>query len=473
MVEAIPSSPLHSPVPTHRLIVFTRYPEPGKTKTRLIPALGADGAAALQKQMTEHTLDTVRHLLQTGISLTVEVRFTGAIAPQMQQWLGSNWHYLSQGEGDLGDRLTRAFSEAFDQGVERAIAIGIDCPEIDATLLNQAFQQLGSCDVVLGPATDGGYYLIGLSRSVSERAPKLFYGIDWGTEHVLAQTLQVADSLGLSVAQLEPLTDVDYPDDLAVWQRTRRTQCPFLSVIIPVLNEESSIEAVLQSLHGTAQPSVQATELATEGMLGPTSDIEIIVVDGGSRDQTVEKAHKFDLFDITVITSAPGRAIQMNAGAAIAQGEALLFLHADTRLPLQFVRLIRNTLAQPDVVAGAFELAIQGDRPGLRWIERGVRWRSRGFQMPYGDQGLFLKADVFRGLGGFAELPIMEDFELVQRLKRRGRVAIAPAAVTTSGRRWEKLGLVRTTLINQLIIIGYLLGVSPKRLMQWYRGNPM
>lgn len=459
MVEALNSS-TQSVVSTAQnyLIVFTRYPEPGKTKTRLIPALGAEGAAALQKQMTEHTLATIRQLQNSHDfgenSIVVDVRFAGGDTFLMQKWLGTTWHYTPQGVGDLGDRLVRAFSHAFEQGAHAAIAIGIDCPDISADLLNTAFRQLDTIDVVLGPANDGGYYLIGLSTLM----PDLFQGIHWGTEIVLQQTLSRATEINRGVAQLQPLADVDRPEDLSIWEEALITSslniAPQLSIIIPVINEEHRIGSLLERLAAVDDSAM--------------NDIEIIVVDGGSHDNTVATAQSFN---VCLLDSSPGRAHQMNTAAQIAKGDVLLFLHADTVLPENFHAIILETLAHPHVVAGAFELKIQGNTPTLRLVELGVKWRSHLFQMPYGDQGLFLKRTMFEDIGGFSDLPIMEDFDLIQRLKRKGQIVIAPAAVTTSGRRWEKLGVFKTTMINQAVIWGYLCGISPTRLADWYRGS--
>ena len=165
----------------------------------------------------------------------------------------------------------------------------------------------------------------------------------------------------------------------------------------------------------------------------------------------------------------------MNAGAIAATGEILLFLHADTVLPLGFEQMVRSTLQQPldkqspRTIAGAFTLKIDDHLPSLRWIEWLVAWRSKWRQMPYGDQAIFLTAETFRSVGGFVEIPIMEDFELIKRLQSLGRIEIVAAPVLTSARRWLQRGVWQTTLINQAIIIGYSIGISPDLLANWYR----
>ncbi|MCT0252945.1 TIGR04282 family arsenosugar biosynthesis glycosyltransferase [Synechocystis sp. CS-94] len=201
------------------LLIFTRWPEPGKTKTRLIAALGSEGAARLQQRLTEHTVQTAQHFCaQTTTPCQVNIFYTGATEQQMQQWLGSDFSYQAQGTGDLGDRLQQACQWAFAQGGEKVIIIGIDCPGITSASLQTAFTRLEQYLVVLGPALDGGYYLIGLT----EFNPAYFQGIDWGTDKVYEQTLakiqQNFSSDGVLLANviynLPTLADIDLPSDL-------------------------------------------------------------------------------------------------------------------------------------------------------------------------------------------------------------------------------------------------------------------
>ncbi len=158
----------------------------------------------------------------------------------------------------------------------------------------------------------------------------------------------------------------------------------------------------------------------------------------------------------------------MNRGAAAALGSVLVFLHADTRLPHHFDLYLCEALSCPTVVAGAFELRIDAPTPSLCWIERMANWRSRRLHMPYGDQAIFVRAGLFHSMGGFPELPIMEDFELMRRLRRNGHIEIVREPVLTSARRWMETGTVRTTLANQLAIAAYLMGMPPVHIARWY-----
>lgn len=429
------------PVRPDHLIVFTRYPEPGKTKTRLIPALGADGAAELHRDLTTDTLHTVEQLRMTR-DVSIEVRGTGASTESLAAQFGEHHSYILQGGGDLGVRMDRAFRDAFARGVGRVVVIGTDCPSLDAATLNEAFESLVENDLVVGPALDGGYYLIGLRQPVSE----LFDCIEWGTERVLGETIQRATTAGLSVRRLPSRMDIDEPCDLAEWERHRR---PSMSVIVPALNEARQLGQCL----GNAR--------AAEG-------VEIVVVDGGSTDNTVDIAKAAG---VRVIQSAPGRARQMNAGALTARCKILLFLHADTLLPSGYVDAVESMLASPRAVLAAFRLGIDDGRLRFRLTEAAANARSRWMRLPYGDQAFAMRAADFFRLGGFRDIPIMEDHDLARRAAREGRIIIARSAVRTSARRWCRRGWLQLTLIHQVCIMAYRLGVSPTRIAAWREGR--
>jgi rSAM/selenodomain-associated transferase 2/rSAM/selenodomain-associated transferase 1 len=433
-----------------RLIVFTRYPRPGTTKTRLIPELGEKGAADLHRKMTENTLTQVKKL-PTSRDLTIEIRYEDGNEKLMKNWLGTGFDYRPQYSGDLGLRMKRSFEDAFTAGANTAVLIGTDIPNITHEIILKAFDVLKQKKIVLGPAKDGGYYLIGLQRySQPSAISYLFENISWGADDVLDKTLNVAKHAELSLKLLEVLEDVDNPEDLKIWdqlQNKRNGYSGLISIIIPALNEADNIAKTLTNI-------------------GPSNKREIIVVDGGSRDSTASMARSFGA---KVITSLPPKARQMNRGAEIATGDVLLFLHADTLLPKNFDEYILESLSRPGTVAGAFELSVDSPIPALRFIERLANWRSRRLRLPYGDKAIFVQSKLFHEVGGFPHIPIMEDFQLMRCLRKEGEIATLPVSVSTSPRRWEKSGILKTTLINQLIIVAYFTGIAPDVIARWYR----
>ncbi len=188
----------------------------------------------------------------------------------MSHWLGDGARFLPQGAGDLGERMAGAFEESFRTGSTATVIIGSDCPGLSPDVITAAFARLTETPVVLGPARDGGYYLIGLSRPM----PELFRGIPWGTDRVLADSLAVLQRRGCKPALLDPLEDIDRPEDLPAWRRIAASEDACLdrvSVIIPALNEERHIAATLRAV-------------------GQSPCHEVIVVDGGSTDATVQRA---------------------------------------------------------------------------------------------------------------------------------------------------------------------------------------
>ena len=218
-----------------------------------------------------------------------------------------------------------------------------------------------------------------------------------------------------------------------------------LSIVIPALNEAKILGNTLQSLKD--QP------------------FEIIVVDGGSKDDTVEVALKFSSH---VFISHRGRGIQQHTGAYQARGDVLLFLHADTLLPLGYQHMIDHVMAYPAVVFGAFCLRIHPPNPAHNLIAFMADIRSRILKVPYGDQAIFVRRSAYFKVGGFKDWPIMEDVDLVRRLNRAGGFKLAQGFIQTSARRWQRENLVHTTLRNWSLIIRYCLGVSPHALARHY-----
>lgn len=436
--------------PPWELILFTRFPEPGRVKTRLIPALGPTEAARIHRLLTEKTIREIR-LLQESIPLSVEVYYTGGDTDSLAEWLGPEWEYRSQVEGDLGGRMARALDDAFRRGMERVVLIGSDCPEMKTFHLRAALKVLDERDLVLGPAEDGGYYLIGLKRP----CPDLFHpGLPWGTERVLEETIKAAAHHSLAIGFLERLRDLDRPEDLKYLATPEGITAPDpkaleLSVIIPALNEGANLAGTIRSVR-------------------EQGGAEIILVDGGSSDETRAAAREEGA---RVFLSPPGRSRQLNLGAAMANGERLLFLHADTSLPVGFDRHIRDTLSRPGVAAGAFRLQFEPGLKGLSFVAWAANRRAERWQLPYGDQGLFLSAATFREVRGYPETPFLEDVEIIRRLRRFGRIEIARAPVVTSARRWKAKGVWRTTLFNQIIMLAYLAGVPHRKLAGWYYGK--
>jgi rSAM/selenodomain-associated transferase 2 len=222
-----------------------------------------------------------------------------------------------------------------------------------------------------------------------------------------------------------------------------------ISIIVPTLNEEANLPLL--------KPAAAMVR-------------ELIVVDGGSTDSTVDTAQDLGFLTLEE-TGSGGRGMQLNTGAANASAPILLFLHADTLLPLDFPDAVLTCLDNPRNTLGAFHLKVDNGGLLLNFIIMCANLRSRFLHLPYGDQSIFMRKKDFMEVGGFPEVPIMEDFMLVKQAKKHGRIRTLPQTVTTSAKRWRRLGPIRTTYINQLVILGYYLGVAPQKLASFYRGK--
>jgi rSAM/selenodomain-associated transferase 2/rSAM/selenodomain-associated transferase 1 len=226
---------------------------------------------------------------------------------------------------------------------------------------------------------------------------------------------------------------------------------PFVSVVIPVLIDTDALAALLPTLPNSP-------------------DVEIIVVNGGAPDTPlVSLASQYH--HVSLVSSPIGRGRQMNFGARSARGRWFLFLHADTRLPPDWLNDLRRADREPAIVAGSFRFQLDSAAWQARIIERGVRWRVRWLDLAYGDQGLFVRHDVFHAIGGYREWPLMEDVDLIRRLRRVGRLHHSPRAATTSARRWQQHGWWRRTIRNLACQLLFTAGMSPAGVAAWYYGR--
>ena len=223
-----------------------------------------------------------------------------------------------------------------------------------------------------------------------------------------------------------------------------------VSIVIPVLRDSAQLERLLSSL----------------ARAGHDSAVEIVVANGDPGDGTLAPL-RTRYPAVRWVAGPPGRGRQMNAGAAVAAGRWLLFLHADTRLDGRWLDALRQAESH-GAVGGAFRFTLDSPRPAARVIERGVAWRTRWLGLPYGDQGLFVRRDAFEALGGYRPYPLMEDVDLVRRLRRHGALSLSRLPVRTSARRWERDGWIRRSLRNLILLALYFGGVSPRRLARRY-----
>lgn len=226
---------------------------------------------------------------------------------------------------------------------------------------------------------------------------------------------------------------------------------PVFSIILPVFNETDTISGVIAHIQ----------------KMDAERSAEIIVVDGDP-DKTTIAAIKDA--GVRTLVAEKGRARQMNSGAGLASGDILLFLHADTFLPSNAFALIRSAMNDNRFVGGAFELGFNTTRTIFKITELYVSLRTRLTRIPFGDQAIFIRHDFFKKIGGYRDIPIMEDVELMKRIRKQGhRVCIIPEKVRTSPRRYEQEGIVYTTIRNWMLQLRYALGVSPERLVKWYK----
>jgi rSAM/selenodomain-associated transferase 2/rSAM/selenodomain-associated transferase 1 len=422
-------------------------------KTRLAASLGQEAAADLARAFL---VDTWELLAEMGgparpvLALAGELGGAGLDSDSAEVW--------PQGGGDLGARIERGLRRALVDA-PWAIAVGTDSPGLPRRLLIRAMDALSERDAVIGPCDDGGFYLLGLRRCPEG----LLDDLPWSEATTFEATRARLRERGLDPLVIEPWFDVDRPEDLdrlasllgrgavkahateAALARLARASSPRISVVIPAWCEAGGIEAAARSALAVGD--------------------EVIVADAGSPDETALAAARGGA---RVVQAPKGRGSQQNAGAKAARGEALLFLHADARLPPEARPAILEALSNPMVIGGSFRLRFEPATRAARFFTWGNDARHRALAIYYGDSAVFVRRTIFEALGGFQPFPIFEDFELIRRLERLGRmVYLRDIEVTASSRRFERAP-VRTLLLWASLQTLYSVGVPPSALARLY-----
>lgn len=410
------------------LIIFTRIPEAGRTKTRLMPYFSGEQCAELHTCFLRDISASVRN-----VDADVFVFYTGGKPCALNEIFGSRAQYIEQKGETLGARMHNAVRSVLGAGYESAVLIGTDIPAVSADIIEKAFNRIDDAHIVMGPTTDGGYYLIGMNTPVEE----VFSLKQYGDSSVFDATVRAADDSGFRVAAVDELSDIDEAADVAFFRnemknsdRLRKSHTGrFLassvkiSVIIPTYNEKKTIGRMLEQIRPYRD------------------DAEIIFVDGGSTDGTVEAIGD----EFRLIKSDKGRAVQMNTAAKLSGGDVLFFVHCDSELPKDITGEIRRCMA--DHQYGCFGVGFHSKN--FFMLTNRVISNHRAFSrgLPFGDQGIFIDREVFFDAGMFPEIPIMEDYEFGRILKSKG---ILPGKtrnrIYTSARRYEKgtMGILRT-----------------------------
>lgn len=437
------------------MIIFTRIPAAGQTKTRLMPYFSPRECAELH---TCFLRDIAVQCGQVKADIFVCCTPNGNIAGLKKNFCEKTEYFLQEG-ADLGERMANAISHVLeDPGYHSCILIGADIPEIRARDLEQAFALLENCDVVFGPAADGGYYLVGMK----ELHPEIFEKQNYGHGEVLAEAKRLSAKKGLRAGCIRMLHDLDTREDLSGY-RERMRKAPKLqrtetgkyllkklkiSIIVPVYNEEKLIEQLLEQLRPLA------------------ASCEILLVDGGSTDRTLELITS----EFRVLHSPKGRAEQMNMGAEKSKGDVLFFLHCDSELPDRPLAEIRSVMK--DHPAGCFGIAFHS-RHFFMWTCRVIsNHRVKDRRVMFGDQGIFITRELFFQAGMFPKLPIMEDYQFSLTLKEMGvKLGLTKHRIFTSDRRFPKGTIPKLRMMwkmNRLRKM-YRDGVPIERIADLYR----
>jgi uncharacterized protein len=437
-------------IPNRTLLVFMRYPEHGKVKTRLAVTLGDDSALRVHELLVRRSLGIVYDFKKAHPDVSVHLFFTPSErdADMLASFPGP-WTAVAQGGAHLGERMGGAMRWAFDRGADQVVLLGSDIVDLDARDLEAAFAGLGERrQAVVGPARDGGFYLVGLTRFSEEP----FRPRDWGTADVRARTEALLLASGLRVRHVSVRRDIDRPSDAALVDAD--PLCGIgISVIVPTLEDPADLLPGLR-------PMIRE--------LWPNDEMIVVHGTGSGEPKAPELALESP---VRVLSSRRGRGSQLNHGALHARGGVLLFLHDDTVLPAQFPYLVRRATLNPRMGLGCFHLRFARATRSLDLIAHWANVRTRVFGLPYGDQALFCRREAYDRVGGFHRRYLMEDVDFVKACRRLGKLTMLDEPVLTSPNRYLRKGVLRASLANHLTMLLYHLRVDEEWLYGHYYGR--
>lgn len=430
------------------LLIFLRHPEPGRVKSRLSAGIGPEQSSHIYEKLVRRTLGVAGDFKWRHPDVGIIIYFTPADRQlQAQEAFPGPWRFVRQEGNHLGQRMEHAIQQTMDQGYTEVLLTGTDLADLESADLEEAFEAVAGGDAALGPARDGGFYLVGLNRP----CPIAFQPDSWGTSDIFTRTAHLLASSGFQVRRLKARRDVDRPEDLAFLGEQACFEAT-LSTVIPTIKPVAQLEPLLQKLRKEIWPGDEIIVIGAAYGLYPSS-----------QDEAREIAPS-----IMYATAPRGRGLQLNRGVELAQGKLLFFLHDDSTPPPNFAYLIRKHCERPEISLGCFSLAFSPSQPLLDGIARWANLRTAAFGLPYGDQGLFCRRDTCEAAGGFKRLYLMEDVDFVRNCRRLGRLCVLPDRIATSPERYLRRGILRASLQNHLTMLLYHLGISDRRLHAFY-----
>ncbi len=445
-------------------ILFTREPQAGYTKTRLMPYFTAEECEELHKCFLRDIKHEMKNL-DADIVVVYQSDKKDDKPANLQKIFGTGRgikiKIFRQRGDDIWEKMDNAIADTLALGYDKVVLTGADIPELKSDTIASAFDKLNNADVVLGPTKDDGYYLVGMKKRHSE-VFKVQDVLAKSENTVFGAAVDAARNAGLSIDYCDVQDDIDTPDDIAEFRSRMRVDRDLrksstgrflkehtsISIIVPVYNEENTVNSIM-------------------GQLVPLRDkAEIIFVDGGSTDNTVEIIGK----QFRIIESQKSRGVQLNRGAEEASGDILFFLHCDSRLPENALAQIREVMASHEW--GYFGVKFKSKNVFMftNNINSGLRASLRN--IVFGDQGMFIDRSLFTEIGGFPEIPIMEDYDFSLRMRRR---KIKPGKtkhrIRTSTRRYGEstISILKTELMMFSLRRKYRRGEDPERIAKIYR----